>query len=322
MTRHSVWTMDIEQVNVMSSHPVLSLSLEEVRKALHSIDCRKGRGPDNAHPIVLKKCADSLAPLLTALFNKSLSSGVFPAKWKTSYMLPISKAGSRRNIENYRGVTILPTIGKLFESIVYEKLYHRLSPSISSSQHGFMRKRSCASNFTQFVSDGVEAIEEGKQIDTLFTDFKKAFDRLDQALLIRKLFNTNLGRIMIKWLYSYLTERRTFVKIGTSRSGLFAVKSGVPQGSHLGSLLFLTFINDITSVIAFATALLFADDLKIYLTISNYESVRSFQRDIDAVYDWCIQNCLDLNIAKCKVMSFTRRHDPLLVTYSLGLQEL
>lgn len=130
---------------------------------------------------------------------------------------------------------------------------------------------------------------DGRQVDTLFTDFSKAFDRVIHSILIRKLLNTGLSQLVIRWLLSYLSDRRIYVKIGSSRSAVFAAKSGVPQGSHLDPLLFLLFINDRTSVITYAIALLFADDLKLYMTIVDRSSAERFQHDITALHNWCIR---------------------------------
>lgn len=311
---------DLEQLPEPSNS--LVLTIEEVQDALHTIDGHKGRGPDDIHPIVLKNCAASLAPVLTVIFNKSLSMGVFPRKWKTASIVPIFKSGSRGCVENYRGISKLPTLGKLFESIVYKKLYTRVAPLISSAQHGFYRHRSCTSNLTQFVCHTVNAMEEGRQVDALFTDFTKAFHRVDHSILMRKLFDTGLDRLWLKWLHSYLSDRPMFVKIGSSKSRIFKAKSGVPQGSHLGPLLFLLFINDVIAAITFAIVLLYADDLKLYMIIKDHTSAARFQQDIDALHNWCVVNRLDLNVAKCKVMTFGRMKEPSYHQYKLGTHAL
>lgn len=159
-------------------------------------------------------------------------------------------------------------------------------------------------------------------MDVLFTDFKKAFDRVDQVILIEKLVRVGLNRRLVIWLWSYLHDRQLHVKMGSHRSSNFSTDSGVPQGSHIGPLLFVIFINDITLVIRIAFILMFADDVKLYKPIRGTSSSIEFQRDISALADWCRSNRLPLNTNKCKIMSFTRQRQPITAHYHIDGEDI
>ena len=134
----------------------------------------------------LKRCAQTLVIPLQILYNASLKSGTFPSKWKPSYIIPIFKSGSRNSIENYRGISILSAFGKLFESLVTNFLTAQFSNYISPKQHGFMKSRSTSTNLLEFVNFTIGVIEEGDQVDVIYTDICKAFDRLLHSVLLKK----------------------------------------------------------------------------------------------------------------------------------------
>ena len=143
----------------------------------------KGIGPDSVSPLLLRKCAATLAEPLTFIFNKSLSLGVFPERWKTSYINLIFKSGSRCDIENYRGIAILPTIHKCFEHLVTVVLTRRFKQIINPGQHGFISGRSTVTNLLEFTNHATSVLESGDQLDVMYTDIRKAFDWLHQCIL-------------------------------------------------------------------------------------------------------------------------------------------
>lgn len=289
-----------------------------ITKALEAVDVSKGNGPDNVSPLFLKNCSASLSFPLYCIFNLSLSSK-FPDRWKESYVVPIFKSGSRSDVECYRGVAILPTFGKLFESIVCDTLTDELSKKIVSvSQHGFLKGRSTSTNLVEFVSEAIRAIESGKQVDVIYTDVRKAFDTVQHDALIAKLEELGVHSSLLSWIDSYLRDRTQYVKMMGWESRVFAVKSGVPQGSHLGPLLFLLFFNDVTKVIKTSKFSLFADDLKLHRVISSVRDCNSLQSDITALQQWCEFNRLELSVVKCKVMTLFRKRNPLSYGYKIG----
>lgn len=299
----------------------ISLDKERILEALKKVDTGKGDGPDNISPLLLKNCSEALSSPLLRIFNLSLGNN-FPTRWKESYVVPIYKSGSRSNVESYRGVAILPTFGKLFESIVCEILTENFKDVISLRQHGFVKGRSTSTNLVDFVNEAVRVIEERHQVDAVFTDVKKAFDRVRHSSLICKLKELGMHSSMLHWIRSYLQGRSQYVKLTGWKSESFAVTSGIPQGSHLGPLLFLIFFNDVTRVIKTSKCSLYADDLKVYHRIKSVGDCLAMQRDLDALHLWSLNNSLMLNIGKCNVMSFFRKRNPIRFGYTFGGVEL
>ena len=159
-------------------------------------------------------------------------------------------------------------------------------------------------------------MESGLQIDSIYTDFKKAFDRVNHSILPNKLNNFGIHGPLLKWFESYLVDRQQIVKINNYFSRPFSPPSGVPQGSHLGPFVFLIFINDILLNVKNSKALMFADDLKLYYTIHNLNDCLRLQDDLDSILNWCNINDMQLNINKCKSITFTRKRTK--INYNLN----
>lgn len=298
----------------------IRFSVEEVRLELLAVDTNKGTGPDKINPIILKRCAHALARPFQLIFNRSLAECVFPKIWKSAIVKPIFKQGSKSNVSNYRSIVKLPTIGKFFESLINKRIKCQIANKISIRQHGFVNKRSTSTNIMEFADFALNAMEGGNQIDVLYTDFLKAFDRVVHRILIRKLMNFELHSNVIKWIWSYLRNRKLRVVIGGYSSSSFDTNSGVPQGSHLGPTLFTMFIDDLAqeSTSRGVFVLLFADDTKIFSIVNNARDAAIFQSSIDRLHAWCIQNELQLNVSKCKIMSFYRRDTRYVSEYGIG----
>ena len=323
----SVYVTDTGVVseNLKKSYPLekrtdigsISLSIDNVVSHLLNIDISKGAGPDNISPIILKNCAESLSSPLLSIFNFSLSTEKFPTRWKESYLIPLFKNGSRSQVENYRGIAILPTFGKLFEEIVTTILTEKLRKVISNAQHGFMKRRSTSTNLVEFVSHATKVMESKHQLDVIYTDFQKAFDRVKHSILLYKLKKMGVHSSLLAWISSYLSGRSQFVKLANWSSRTFSVTSGVPQGSHLGPILFILFMDDATKVFSTSAYLMYADDLKIFKEIKNVLDASALQRDLNRFLQWCNLNELFLNVQKCNVISFTRRRSKITFDYSI-----
>jgi len=322
----SVYTNDsFDQSNFRSEIPRLSTVLSPlvvdentVFAYLKTLKVSYKGGSDGIPSVLMKTCADELSEPLSLIFNVSLSSGIFPALWKESYVIPLHKSGPKSNIRNYRGIAKLSVIPKLFEHIISDQLNPLLQPIISSAQHGFVKNRSTTTNlleFTNLISDG---FADGLQTDVCYTDATKAFDRLCHAILCYKLDKIGLPPVLVKWIESYLIGRSQRVLFKNITSKRFEVTSGVPQGSHLGPLLFNLFINDLPSVLQHCSVFMFADDVKICHSYNNPADQDLMQLDLDRFSNWCEQNCLMLNISKCKVMSFSWRREAIACSYYLN----
>lgn len=186
---------------------------------------------------------------------------------------------------------------------------------ITEYQHGFVKGRSTVSNLLIFTNYARNVIESGFQVDCIYTDFRKAFDRVQHGIIIDKLHKLGIHSMMLRWINSYLTGRTQRVKMLGSLSRPINVRSGVPQGSHLGPLFFLLFVNDIVKVLKYSRCLLFADDIKIYAKIRDYLDAVRLQCDLNRLSKWCRINCLELNVQKCFNVTYSRKKKPLLVDY-------
>lgn len=225
------------------------------------------------------------------------------------------------SVENYRPICLLSAFAKTFETAVHGSIFDQVQHIITPLQHGFFPARSIVTNlscFTQFTS---KALNCQQQVDVVYTDFAKAFDRLDHAILLLKLSELGFDTCLCNFIYSYLTDRQMYVEHKGNSSSRFLATSGAPQGSNLAPLLFSLFINDITNVIK-SQLLLFADDLKIFRIIHSVQDCDQLQNDLDLLNTWCLINKLPLNIAKCKVMTFTLKKKPINFGYSLDHQVL
>lgn len=283
-----------------------TVTRSEVFDGLIKLHANTTVGPDQLPEIFFRNCCYSLACQIHFLFSLSLSSGNFPTIWKTSYIYPVFKSGLRSNIRNYRPISRLSVLPKLFEKLLIPKLTYILSPIIVDNQHGFRSYKSTVTNLLIYYTDLMTVVSKGGRVDAIYTDLKKAFDSVDHSILIKKLNILGVGNPMINWFSSYLNDRKQIVKIGKSSSSIIFATSGVPQGGHLSPLLFIIFINDLGNIFKHCKYLLFADDLKIYAQIQSYNDYNKLQAELDKFYEWLVNNKLQINVDKCLQITFTR----------------
>lgn len=207
-------------------------------------------------------------------------------------------------------------MSKVFERLVFNKLFEEVKVGIHHSQHGFYEKSSTQTNLMEYISTVADAIVNGGQVDTVYTDFAKAFDKVDHAILLRKLSSFNVSENMLQWFSSYLCNRSQTVVIGGSRSAVFVPTSGVPQGSILGPLLFIIFINDLLSSLSSCSG--FADDLKVYRSVSSTYDCQLLQDYVMKVVEWCRVNRMELNVKKCAVMLTSHSHNKIIFPYAIA----
>jgi hypothetical protein len=300
-----------------SASPFLLLSFDQddLLSELSNLDCNKGAGPDGFPPCIFKNCSLSLALPLSLLFNKSIRSGIVPSVWKNSFIKPIFKSGDRSNITNYRGVAVLSIVPKLLEFMIKKKLDPLTRNIVAAQQHGFIEKRSTITNLMCLSKHVFNAFTNDNHIDVIYTDFSKAFDKVNQSILLLSLNNLNKEWLPIKWLASYLRNRQQFVKIGNYSSNSFTVTSGVPQGSHLGPILFILFINDVVEQLRHCEVLIYADDIKLFMEIKSSDDNNYLQNDLNNFLAWCRSKKLYLNLSKCCTISFCRKKPSSLPTY-------
>ena len=283
-----------------------------VRKFLSNLNVSKSTGLDNIGPKILKISANIIAPSLVYIVNKSITSGSFPSLWKEAKVKPLFKSGDRDDINNYRPISILPTLSKLIEKWVdiNFSLFLNNFNLLHKSQSGFRAKHSTESALILMVDSWLKALNAGKLIGTVMVDFRKAFDLVDHQILLRKLQSYKCSDICLSWFKSYLSNRTQRVALNNEMSDSSEINCGVPQGSILGPLLFLLFINDLPLSLNDTTCCvdLFADDTTIYEEQYDISTLRtSLQKSLNCLNEWCRQNGMVLNTLKTKVMLITSR---------------
>lgn len=285
---------------------LISVDVEDVADAMKRLKADMTMGPDSVPGFLIRDCSPVLSEPLTAIFKLIFKTSTFPDMWKTSRVCPVHKKGKRDEITNYRPISIISNFSKIFEIVLYNKINRHVSYNLSPDQHGFVRGRSTITNLackSQFIC---ESLDGGGQVDVIYTDMSKAFDRISHDRLCSKLRGFGFSDSFARLIKSYLSDRRQFVQHNGYRSTQYMQTSGVPQGSILGPLFFNIFINDIASRLS-VKSLLYADDLKLFCEVRSLSDCERLQGDLDLVCEWCDVNGLSMNASKCSVMSYTRR---------------
>lgn len=304
---------DFYNINISS----INLTPAMVFQQLDKLDDKKSSGPDLIPAVFLKKCAVSLAEPVAKLFNKSLNSGIFPSIWKKAFVTPVHKSGSKNDVKNYRAISKMSQLGKVFEKMVTDVLFSTFKSVIIPEQHGFFKGKSTSTNLITFSEYVHRSIDSHEQVDVIYTDFAKAFDKVDHMVLKYKLASSGVHGDLLRWIISYLENRTQMVKIGSSISKAIKVTSGVPQGSHLGPLLFILFLNDVDSCFESCKFLLFADDLKMFKTVKTLSDCIDINNDLQCFVEYCSKNKLKLNSDKCNIMSFSKQFNPVIFDYKI-----
>lgn len=293
-------------------------SQEAIQNVLRRMDVNKGVGPDSISPIFLRSCADVLSKPLHIMFTKSIEECVYPDKWKIGRIIPIYKSGKKSDIRNYRGVNIMPNIAKVFEKVIYNQLKLIIMPKLQKNQHGFLSNRNIETNLMEFSMQVNNSFEERAQTDTFYADISKAFDHVKQPLLIRKIAKFPVSNTMLRWFISYFAGRKQYARVGNCDSESFDVPSSVGQGTILGPLFFLVFFDDSDTNLGSSTAYNFADDKKITRIIRNINDAHELQKSIDNFMKWCSENFLEVNLSKCKIITFSHKQNPIIFDYYLN----
>jgi hypothetical protein len=278
-------------------------------------------GPDGVPCFFVKDCASVLLKPLSYIFNLSLKTHTFPEAWKKARITPVFKKGNASDIQNYRPVSILSPFAKVFEMAVYDRIFEQVRLMISPNQHGFFSNRSTISNLACFSQYVAVALDNRMQVDVIYTDFSKAFHRVNHTIFLNKCANMGFSKNLILFLESYLRDRVQYVDVRGHKSYSFKASSGAPQGSNLAPLIFSLFINDICSSIS-SNILLFADDVKLFRTIHGLSDCVQLQHDLSNIQRWCNCNNLPLNISKCFSMTFSNKANPINFDYVLDAESI
>ena len=299
----------------------LTFCEEDVRKLLLELNPSKCPGVDRLHPKMLKECP-ALAKPLNLIFRQSLDTSTLPSDWKSSIISPIFKKGNKAEASNYRPVSLTSIVCKMLETLIKRTLCKHISQHnlLSPDQHGFTPGRSCLTNLLETLEIWTKAIDEGKQIDCIYLDYSKAFDSVPFMRLLIKMKAYGVTGKVLEWIRNFLVGRQMKVSIRGQISSSIEVTSGVPQGSVLGPLLFLMYVNEIPSILQ-STTKVFADDTKVFRVIESKLDNDQLQNDLNTLTSWSNSWLLRLNPDKCKVMhvsSHRRQNSVIKTQYQVG----
>ena len=298
----------------------LKVTKKGVLSLLQNIKEDKATGPDDIPGKFLKNCAFELHEIFTVLFQNSLDLGTVPDEWKVAHITPLFKKGDKTKAENYRPISLTCIVCKLLEHIVHSNVMDFLDSKsfLTPFQHGFRQKRSCESQLLTTLADFQKSLNLKGQIDAVLLDFSKAFDKVDHRLLLNKMYNLGISGPLLKWSKSFLSNRLQHVIVDGCKSDANKVLSGVPQGTVLGPLFFLIYINDICQDLSPGTAIrLFADDSLLYREIRTPEDASILQRDLDTLQLWETRNKMEFHPGKCQVIRITNKKTPILGSYNI-----
>ena len=294
---------------VRSEFSFLPVSSQKIRSVINSFkEC--SAGIDEIPMKVIKLSVDLLIEPLMHIFNLSLQNGTMPSQLKISKVTPVYKNGKTNNVNNYRPIAILSSIGKIIEKIVTEQLYDYFETNnlLNSSQHGFRRGRSTETALCDLTNDIYSAFDNKLSTVAVFLDLSKAFDTVDHNVLIEKLRHCGVRGSALMWFTDYLNDRKQCVKFNEEISTFKEIKTSVPQGSSLGPLLFIIYINDIINCSKLLKFCIYADDSVIYLSGKNASSVIQIVNDqLFHLNNWLLANKLTLNLSKTHFMIFNGR---------------
>ena len=278
----------------------IEINFVNVKEELSNLNCFKSMGPDDVHPKLLKSLSDDsdFVNAVVLLFRKCTNSGILPEVWKTANVTSLFKSGSKKIPLNYRPVSLTCIICKVYEKLIRSNLVEFLVNSINPNQHGFIRNKSCLTNLLETYDCIIDLLESGAPVDMIYLDFSKAFDRVPHYRLLNKLESIGIKGRLLNVIKNFLTNRKFRVSVEGKFSSFKDILSGIPQGSVLGPLLFLIFINDLPNYVE-SFVKLFADDVKI---IGDATDRSIIDTDLKGLELWSSIWLLDFNYDKCKVL--------------------
>ena len=279
-------------------------------------------GPNEISSVMLRQTAHTISPYLTTTFNQSLSQGKFPTSWKTSNITPIFKTGDPASATNYRPISLLSLISKSLERQVHNAILDHLIANhlLSDNQFGFRPRASTQEAVLSVTTAWHLALERGNCVACVFFDISKAFDSLPHHLILQSLARVGICGSLLCWIQDYLSNRSQRVVLYGSASTKARATSGVPQGLILGPLLFIIFMDPLSTLPLSTSAGLtkFADDICYYREVSVAADCAAAQADVCAISDWMEERDLKINVIKIKAMTVSRKRRPPVLEIKVG----
>ena len=286
------------------------IGVEDVRKKLSILNPNKSPGSDNLHPSILREMKNVLDKPLTMLYQETLTTGMIPDDWKHAKVTAIFKKGEKKKPNNYRPVSLTSIPCKVMELIILDQIMKHMKRNnlFSNKQFGFLDGRSTVLQLLIVLDKWTRTIDEGGSIDCIYCDFKKAFDKVPHKQLLKKIEGYGIRGEILGWIKAFLSDRTQQVIVNGETSQCKEVISGIPQGSVLGPLLFVIFINDLPTQVK-SDIFLFANDTKIFRNIRSEDDRETLQKDINTMLEWANKWQLEFHPDKCVSMSINNKED-------------
>ena len=285
---------------------------QDVEDQIKILDTNKSYGPDGISPIFLKEGGLYIIQSLAALFNLSLRMTKFPMLWKQANVVPIHKKEDKSDANNYRPISLLSTVGKVFERIVFKYVFNYLRDNyiINLHQSGFLPGKSTVTQLIEVYHQFCKAVDNNKEIRVIFLDISKAFDKVWHRGLLHKLKRCGIGDRILLWFQNYLQSRQQRVIINGQTSNWGDIQAGVPQGSVLGPLLFLIFINDLPQVVDHCSIRLFADDTCLFIEVNErIDTAVKINHDLNQIAEWSKKWLVSFSPTKTKSLLISNKVD-------------
>ena len=311
--------------NPGSPMPDILFTAPGIEKLLSNLNPSKAAGPDLLPTRILKMVSKEIAPVLCAIYQQSYNTGQVPLDWQQANVTAVFKKGDKTNPANYRPVSLTCILCKTMEHVIFSQTMGHLDKydTLVHFQHGFRPNHSCETQLLNTVEDLSHRLDKRKTIDLLILDFSKAFDTVPHRRLLLKLNHYGITGKTNKWIEAWLCHRQQRVVLDGAASTDSHVLSGVPQGTVLGPLMFLLYVNDIGDKISSQTTIkLFADDALLYRTINGPSDEIQLQHDLDTMIEWSKTWLMRFNAKKCHLLKISRQRKPLQTHYYIDSSKL
>ena len=296
---------------------IFPADIPEVISTTKLLKSNASKGYDDISPYICKKIISTIASPLCSIINQSFNTGVFPDELKIARVVPIHKAGDKLLVTNYRPISILPFFSKIFEKLMHNRLMKYLDTNdiLTNNQYGFRNKSSTHLALLNLTDIITKELENNNFSIGVFIDLSKAFDTINHTILLQKLGRYGIRGTILDWFHSYLNNRTQYVNINDSNSDPLPVTVGVPQGSILGPLLFIIYINDIVNVFALMNTIMFADDTNLFFSNKDLSILfKTVNNELEKIAKWFKCNRLSLNLDKTSYIIFTTRNKKIIDT--------
>jgi len=321
------WIWDLPPHQNTNGAPLgAEITKEDIRTRLEGLNPNKSPGPDGLHPKLFKELSAVLDTPLYLIFKSSLETGKVPKAWKTACITAIYKnKGNKHQPTNYRPISLTSVACKIMESIVRQSIlsYMKLNKYLTNRQFGFLGGRSTVLQLLTIMDQWTEILDKGGYLDVVYCDFQKAFDTVPHERLVKVLEYYGINDPLLKWIKDFLYQRTQQVNVNGNISSTFYVTSGVPQGSVLGPLLFVIYINIMVEKVETEGLFLFADDVKVFKEITTQDEEEALQDILDKMYDWTRYSLLKFHPQKCEAMRIkNKRNDTSCGMYNIDCVRL